>query len=217
MDVEQEQVNKIPHLSQKHTIEKKIEDKTEEMGEIRAKISKLGTFNKSQLSSFQSKLPVIEAKLNYFKQKISKELEQIAYEYGVEFRYPISRDELGEELEIGKRVRITSSILEGMEEKFEREKEKIEAQLDKHNSLNLLTNLEEDSDKLEHVLKTLMEETEELVEERKKFTEELETIRKDRSAIFIDFVNSLRPTLVTAYQILTQQDDGLIGTVDLHI
>lgn len=56
--------------------------------EIRNKLSKLSNVNSKKME-FKSSLPSIESKINYSKQKIVKDLEELSYNLGIEYKYPI--------------------------------------------------------------------------------------------------------------------------------
>ena len=51
---------------------------------------------------------------------------------------------------------------------------------------------------------------------KNELTEKLDQIKNDRKALFMDFMNELKPTLQSAYEILTKKDNAT-GRVDIFI
>lgn len=45
----------------------------------------------------------------------------------------------------------------------------------------------------------------------------MENIRKDRATVFMGFVGLLKGYLNDSYRTLTEQEDGSMGTVNLHV
>jgi chromosome segregation ATPase len=73
------------------------------------------------------------------------------------------------------------------------------------------------SSKVDEEIDAISNSLKECNERKVKINEKLDSVKKDRKNLFMNFFTSLRPILQKTYQLLTENNDGVSGKVDLYL
>lgn len=113
--------------------------------------------------------------------------------------------------------RTSSEVINRIANDLQKEKQDLEVQLENKNIGITDRRAEHSNEKeLEEEIQTMIEQIKEADTRKNELTEKLDQIKNDRKAVFMDFMNELKPSLQSAYEILTKKDNAT-GRVDVFI